>query len=78
MTEEFSDIQHLVFESVNYLMRFAGSMDKISIQKFEMPPEQEIKYGLRKYILVATQLNTIVAIDTKFHTTLWKYTLIYA
>lgn len=37
-----------------------------------MPPEQEIKYGLRKYLLVATQLNTIVAIDTKFHTILWK------
>lgn len=38
-----------------------------------MPPEQEIKYGLRKYLIVATKFNTIIAIDTKYHSILWKY-----
>ena len=49
-----------------------AAIDSKSIRKFEMPPEQEIKYGLRKYIIVATEYDTIMAIDTKFHNILWK------
>lgn len=37
-----------------------------------MAADQEIKYGLRKYLIAATKLNTIIAIDTKYHTILWK------
>jgi hypothetical protein len=37
-----------------------------------MTAEQEIKYGLRKYLLVATDYSTVIAYDTKTHEFLWK------
>jgi hypothetical protein len=48
-------------------MLHLGSINQASIRKFEMPPEQEIKHGLRKYIIFLTKFNTLVAIDTKTH-----------
>ena len=59
--------------SINYITLHLSNIDSSSIRKFEMAAEQEIKYGLRKYLIVATQLNTIIAIDTKYHSILWKY-----
>ena len=52
--EEVLDIKHLIMESVDYIKMHLTSFDTASIRKFQMPPEQEIKYGLRKYIIVAT------------------------
>lgn len=37
-----------------------------------MSPEQEIKYGLRKYLVFATKYNTLIAIDSKQKHNLWK------
>jgi hypothetical protein len=54
------------------LAQHLGSIKTASIRKFVMPAEQEIKYGLRKYLVAATSLNTLIAIDTKFQTVLWK------
>lgn len=36
-----------------------------------------MKYGLRKYLIIATKYNTLIAIDTKSHQILWKYFLFY-
>ena len=73
MQEEIADIASIMKESLNYVVTHLSSIDRASIRRFEMPPEQEIKYGLRKYIIAATGYNTILGIDTKFNTILWKY-----
>jgi hypothetical protein len=72
LQEEITDIQHFIFESISYILQHLGDIDSTSIRKFMMSPEQEIKYGLRKYIIVGTKYNTIIAIDTKSKDILWK------
>jgi hypothetical protein len=37
-----------------------------------MSKEQEVKYGLRKYIVAITKCETILGIDTKNKQLLWK------
>jgi len=78
ITEEILDIKHFILASIDYIVMHLKNIDSSSIRKFEMPADQEIKYGLRKYLIVATQLNTIIAIDTKYHSILWKYFFAYS
>lgn len=78
LKEEFIDIQHLLFESINYILLHLTNFDSQSIKKFVMSPEQEITYGLRKYLVLATKYNTVIAIDSKQKLNLWKYFLCYS
>lgn len=71
LSEEITDaVNHLTL-AVSRLLEL-GSIDRDTLKKFQMSKEQEIKYGLRKYLIAATSVNTLIAIDTKTGEALWK------
>ena len=42
------------------------------LSKFTMSEEQELKLGLKKYIVAVTKKGTIYSIDTKTNKVIWK------
>ena len=72
LEEEITDLKNHLLSLGDYLMEQVRSFDLKSIQKFQMSAYQEMKYGLRKYIIAVTQRDTVLAIDTKTRAILWK------
>lgn len=72
--EEVSDLIEIVFSSLQSLVDVSAvtSIDLKSLSKFTMSEEQELKLGLKKYIIAVTKTGAIFSIDTKSHNILWK------
>lgn len=70
--EELSDLQRTVSNLLGYAVEFTSGFDRNNIQKFQMSKEQEIRLGLRKYLIAVTKSHTLIAIDTKTKQVLWK------
>ena len=72
LSEELTEIVGHLTSAVGYALQQIGSIDIKSLRKFQMSKEQEIKYGLRKYLIAVTQHGTLIAMDTKTKEVLWK------
>lgn len=77
--EEISDLTEIILHSVASLVDFSqmNKLDLKSLAKFTMSGEQELKLGLKKYIIAVTTSGSIYAIDTKTQKILWKYWFFY-
>ena len=72
--EEIADLMDVIISSLQSLLDFSklGSFDLKHLAKFTMSDTQELKLGLKKYIIAVTKTGTIYAIDTKTKKVLWR------
>lgn len=72
--EEISDLTEIFLESIQGLLDVSklAKVDLKSLAKFTMSEKQEVKLGLKKYIIAVTKNGVIYAIDTKTQNVLWK------
>ena len=72
LSEEISDLKRHFLSLKDFIMQQITAFDYNSVRKFTMSAEQEMKYGLKKYIIAVTERDTVLALDTKTKALLWK------